>query len=106
MIQYTVLPEQRTIVATIKGTEFDAMKKIDKIVAGTPFEDVYHDKYLMPYKFSVRLICDPSDEFDEKEGKKLARKKLMKNYYRSLDKRMAAFVADVLALRDKIVGDK
>lgn len=102
MIKYTVLPDQRITIASLKGTRYDAVKKIAKMIGGTPFA-VVHEKYLMPDKFQVVLKCDPRDEFSEAEGKRLARNKLMKNYYRSLDKRVNLLKEDVKKLNEKVL---
>ena len=99
MIKYTSLPDRRITIATLKGTKYDALMRINKLIDGA---DVYADKYLMPDKFKVVLYCDERDEFNISEGKKIAKKKLMKNYYRSLDKRMNLFLSDVQKLSKKM----
>lgn len=99
MIHYIVVPERRMVKAILENTTYDACNKIDKMLRDTPF-CVCSDKYLMPNRFVVEVLCDERDEFNVEFGKQLAKKILLDNYHKSLDKRMAKFKAD---MRDLVV---
>lgn len=95
-IKYYPVPEKRQVVAVMSNTKFDVVNKINKILMDTDFAFCSRskstwDKYMMPDEFRVVLTCDERDEYDIEEGKKIAKKKLMRNYYRSVDKRLAKF---------------
>ena len=100
-IKYIVIPEKKTVKAFLENTEYDACNKISKMLRDTPF-CACSDKYLMPKNFKVILVCDKRDEFDENWGKNRARKILLDNYYKSLDKKMAKFREDMLILNGKV----
>lgn len=91
MIRITEIPEQRKVVAQIKGCRYDALNKITKIIGDTDITIGNTSKYLMPDRFSVHVICHPEDQYDFNVGRELARKKLMSRYYASLDKRLKRF---------------
>lgn len=101
MIKYIIIPEKRAVVAILRYTEADAYMRIDKITSDTDFVHANYDKYLMPKEFKATVYCDERDEFDIDKGKQLARERVMKRYYYSLDKRMAWFKADVQKLVDR-----
>ena len=56
----------------------------------------------MPEKFKATVVCDPRDEWSVEDGKRRAKAKVLKNYYRSLDKKISAFRADVLELNGRV----
>lgn len=101
MIKYIVVPELRMVKAIIENTEYDAYNKIKKMLRDTPF-CACSDKYLMPNRFVVEVPCDERDEFNAEAGKKIAKKILLDNYHKSLDKKIAKFKADVLAMNEKV----
>ena len=95
-IKYYPIPEKRQVVAVMSNTQYDAYNKIDKIMRGTgfcfsPCGSNEYGKYLMPDTFKVVLTCDERDTYDVEEGKKIAKKKLMRNYRKSMNKRVTAF---------------
>lgn len=99
-IKYYPIPEKKQTIAVLEGTAYDVYNKIDKIrnQAGFnffPTSSSGYEKYLLPDTFKVVVTCDPRDTYDPEVGKKEAKKKLMRNYYRAVDKRMNAFVNDV-----------
>lgn len=95
-IKYFENPEKRQVVATMSNCEYDCYNKIRKLTGEMNFQfcprsNKQWDAYLMPDTFRVVLNCDERDEYSFEEGKKIAKKKLMKNYYKALDKRLAKF---------------
>ena len=101
MIKYIIIPERRMVKAILENTEFDAYNKINKMLRDTTF-CACSDKYLMPNRFVVEVPCDERDEFNAEVGKKIAKKILLDNYHKSLDKKVAKFKADVLAMNEKV----
>lgn len=102
MIKYVVVPEKRTVYGIIEHTGNDALNKINKMVGhNSPF-CVCDKKYKMPEKFKATVVCDPRDEWSVEDGKRRAKAKVLKNYYRSLDKKISAFRADVLELNGRV----
>lgn len=101
MINYIVVPERRMVKAILEDTTYDAYNKINKMLASTPF-CACSDKYLMPNRFVAVVHCDERDEFDAEFGKRRAKKIVLDNYYKSLDKRIAKFREDALIFNGKV----
>ena len=101
MVKYIVVPERRMVKAIIENTEYDAYNKINKMLRDTAF-CACSDKYLMPNRFVATVYCDERDEFDVEFGKARAKKIVLDNYYKSLDKKIAKFREDALTLNGKV----
>jgi hypothetical protein len=101
MVKYIVVPERRMVKAMIENTEYDACNKIAKMLRDTPFCAV-SEKYLMPNRFVAEVFCDERDEFSEEFGKARAKKIVLDNYYKSLDKKIARFREDALIFNGKV----
>ena len=93
-IKYVVIPETKTTIGILEHTEFDAIRKIEKMMNKTPFYCDY-SKYLMPVSFKTSTVCDPRDEYSVEEGKRVVKEKLMKHYHESMDKKLNRFEADL-----------
>ena len=104
MVKYIVVPERRMVKAIIENTEYDAYNKINKMLRDTPF-CACSEKYLMPNRFVATVYCDERDEFNEKFGKDRAKKIVLDNYYKSLDKKIAKFKEDVLVMNEKVFAN-
>lgn len=98
MIKYVVLPESKKTVGFLEGTQFDAYRKIEKMLTGTGFCFVGSDKYLMPNKFTATTTCNDEDVYSEEEGKRIVKRKLLSHYHKSLNKRMGMFANDLSKL--------
>lgn len=101
MIKYVIIPERRMVKAILENTTYDAYNKINKMLGGTPF-CACSDKYLMPNRFVATVPCDERDEFNVEFGKSRAKKIVLDNYYKSLDKRIDKFREDVLIFNGKV----
>ena len=106
-IKYYPVPEKRQVIAVLNNCKFDAYNKIDKILSETNLvlvepDSTKRDRYLMPDTFKVIVTCDPRDTYDIEEGKKIAKKRLMKNYYKSLDKKLYAFQKEIFNLAKNV----
>ena len=79
MIKYTVLPEQKKIIAIVTDCEDDAIRAISKkMPEGVAFYDDLDYKLKHSYKGVAK--CHPDDEFDEETGKRIARDKALLKY--------------------------
>lgn len=103
-IKYVVIPEKKMTIGILENTEFDAIHKIEKKMDGTPFM-FSCEKYLMPVRFKTATVCDPNDEYSIEEGKKVVKEKIMSNYHKSLDKKLARFERDVKKLYSNVFVD-
>ena len=101
MITYIVIHEHKKVKAILENCEYDACNKIEKMLRDTPF-CALSNKYLMPNRFVAEVQCDDIDEFDVEFGMKRAKKILLDNYHKSLDKKIARFRKDVIAMNGKI----
>lgn len=105
MISYVVDPKRKVVHGILKNTEMDALKKIWDMLGNCGdhlFVDT--DEYMMPKSYKVTVVCDPLDEFDEEIGKRIAKERIMKRYYNSLDKRILRFKKNVAALYDQTLS--
>lgn len=101
MIKYIIIHERRTVKAILENTQYDACNKIAKMMKDTPFCAI-SNKYLMPNRFVVEVPCDERDEFNVEFGMKRAKKILLDNYHKSMDKKIAYFKKDLKAMTEKI----
>lgn len=99
-IKYVIIPEKKQTIGILSNTEFDAVNRIEKLMG-----DSVHlydlRKYMMPHTFKAIVTCHPGDEYNEEEGKRRAKKKLMANYYKSVDKRIDKFREELLVINGK-----
>lgn len=102
MIKYIIIHERRTVKAILENCEYDACNKIAKMMRDTPF-CACSKKYLMPNRFVVEVPCDERDEFNVEFGMKRAKKILLDNYHKSMDKKIAYFMADLKKMAEKIM---
>ena len=102
MIKYFINEDKRQVIAVLENTRWDAYNKISKMVAETEFCLVPNEKYMMPSQFKVSVTCDPRDEFNVEVGKDIAKKRILKNYYASLDKRVNKFLDAALVFNGKV----
>lgn len=100
-VKYVVVPEKKMVKAILENCEYDACNKIYKMIRDTPF-CACSEKYLMPRTFTAKVFCDERDEFDPEFGKERAKKIVLDNYYKSLDKKIEKFRNDAAILNHKI----
>ena len=102
-IKYYKIPEKKITIGVLNGCQYDVGNKIAKLTADLNI-DVFScdEKYLMPDTFRAIVRCHDDDVFDEEEGERQVKEKLMKKYYRSFDKRMAMFKKHIECLDEKI----
>lgn len=98
-IKYYTNPEKKQVIAVMSGTRYDAVNRMAKMMNAENSEFIMSPhlftKYLMPEQYKVTVTCDERDVYDEEVGKQVAKKKLLRNYYKSVDKRIAMFKRDI-----------
>ena len=99
-IKYVVIPEKRKTIAILEGCKWDAVNRIRKMTGD--YINCYNPKYLMPNRFKVSTVCDPRDNYDVEEGKRIAKDKLMRNYYKSMDKKIEVFRNDLININSRV----
>ena len=102
MIKYAVVPEKKIVYAILSNTRHDAIRKIERIIGDDSPFCAYSRKYMMPNTFRAKATCDDRDEWNEEVGKEVAKAKVLKNYYRSLDKRIDMFRADLIDINSRV----
>lgn len=102
MVKYFINENKRQVIGLLEGTEWDAMNKLEKMVRDTDFCLVPNAKYMMPSKFKAVVTCDPRDQFDVEVGKRIAKQRVLKNYYKALDKRINRFLEAAMVLNGKV----
>lgn len=98
-IRYYSIPHQKKTVAILENTAMDCVNKINKKVNNFCW---CTDKYVMPNRFRVTVTCSAEDVYDEEVGRKMAKEKLLKRYYKHLDKRYNMFIKDLVELNNKV----
>lgn len=107
-IKYIVLPEKRTVTAILSNTRFDAYNKALKycrqMKENQSMVGIYPepDKLMMQNEFKVTVVCDENDIFDVAEGKKKAKERLLRNYYKSFDKKINMFRKDLEKVEEQM----
>ena len=99
-IKYYSAPGNKTI-AVLDGTRYDAINKIVKLT-GESDVCLFCDKYMMPDTFRVETRCHEGDVFNEEIGRKIAKAKLMKKYYKCFDRKMAMFKVSMDRLNNRV----
>ena len=101
-IKYFVNEEKRQVIGVLSNCQWDAIRKIDKMIADTEFCFCPSDKYMMPKEFRAVVQCDERDEFDPEVGKRIAKERILDRYYPALDKRVNKWLEAVLVLNGKV----
>lgn len=101
-IKYFVNEEKKQVIGLLENTRWDAVNKIEKMVSNTDFCVTLNKKYMMPSRFKVTVTCDPRDTFDPEIGKRIAKKRILDRYYKSLDQKVDAFRIAAMELNSKV----
>ena len=103
-IKYVVNESKRSVTAILEGTKFDCVNRINNKLHNTKWEIDKWDapkEYLMPEKFVATVRCDDRDTFDVEFGKNRAKKVVLDNYYKSMDKHLAKFVDSLIEVNSR-----
>lgn len=103
-IKYIVNENKRTVTAILEHTKFDCVNRINNKLHNTDWEIPHWDapkKLLMPNKFVATVHCDERDCFNPEFGKERAKKVVLDNYYKSMDKHLAKFVDSLIEVNSR-----
>lgn len=83
-IRYYIDEEDGVIVAVMEDCEYDAIDILTKMgITGLLYRDFNLDKFMMNTTYRGKAICSPEDIWDEEEGMRIARNRMLENYYRA-----------------------
>jgi hypothetical protein len=102
MIKYFINEEKRQVIGVLENCEWDAVRKINKMIRDTDFCFCPSEKYMMPSEFRAVVQCDDRDEFVPKIGMEKAKKRILDRYYPALDKRVNKFFDAALVFNGKV----
>ena len=101
-IKYYCMPEQKKIIGVLNDCQYDVINKIDKICMDTGFDFWADERFIMPRTFKAEAVARDGDEFNEEIGKEIVRKKIMKRYRASYNKRVDLFKCMIINLTRKV----
>lgn len=82
-IRYYIDEEKRTVVAVMDDCEYDAIDVLQKMGICSITHDSYNlNKFMMNPIYRGKAKCALVDEWDEEEGMRIARNRMLENYYR------------------------
>jgi hypothetical protein len=99
-IKYFVDEKNKKTVAVLEGCRWDACNHIQKMLrCGNMDESLLsYRPYFMPDTLRAVVTCSELDQYDVEEGKRLAKKKLMEHYSKSVEKRVKQYQQDLLRI--------
>ena len=101
MIKYYYKPSTRQTYAVLNGCRFDAVNKISKMMGNLEW-CMCSNKYMMNDTYRVSVKCSDEDVFSEEEGRKQAKAKLMKKYYKDFDRCVDRFKTGLIELTGRV----
>ena len=107
-IKYIILPEKKMVTAILSNTRWDAynkaLKMCRKAKENQSMVGVYPEptKLMMNNEFKITVKCDDLDTFDIAEGKRKAKERLLRNYYKSFDKKINMFRAELETVEEQM----
>ena len=101
MIKYYYKPSTRQTYAVLNYCRFDAVNKIAKLMGNLDW-CMCSDRYTMKDTYRVSVKCSDDDVFSEEEGRKQAKAKLMKRYYKDFDACINRFRSDLIELNSRV----
>jgi hypothetical protein len=96
-IKYFVDEKNKKTVAVLEGCRWDAVNHIQKMLRRNNMDEAMlsYRPYLMPDTLRAVVTCSELDQYDVEEGKRQAKKKLMKHYSKSVEKRVIQYQNDL-----------
>lgn len=99
-IEYYVKPEKNKVVAIIRGVEFDAAEELMRKTNCGAVLAPGRKYIMMPHLLKATAYCHPDDTFDEKKGRQIAKKRLMKMYNNTKASTISQFLARIKVFYD------
>jgi predicted AlkP superfamily phosphohydrolase/phosphomutase len=100
-IKYYTNPEKQETYAVLSNCQWDAINRINKYM-GDDWIFLNATKYMMPRTFKAKVRCSAEDTYDESVGRKMAKEKVMKKYYKCFDRKLDIFREDLINLNSKV----
>ena len=88
MIKYFVNEKKRSVIGVLEDTTYDCINYVCKNAGVDCIPANLLTTGLMPASFRTEVKCHPDDEFDVEVGKKIAKERILENYWRSRRKAM------------------
>ena len=88
MIKYFVNEKKRSVIGVLENTSHDCINYVCKNAGVDCIPACLLTPGLMPDSFRTEVKCHPDDEFDVEVGKKIAKERILENYWRSRRKAM------------------
>lgn len=83
-IRYYIDEGARTIVAVMDDCSYDAIDILAKMgIENIRYDGYTMDKFMMNETYRGKAKCAPEDEWDEDEGMRIARNRMLAGYYRA-----------------------
>ena len=81
MINYVIDQEKGETIAYISGCADDVVNRLAKVFGKDNLSEKVKKAAKLPDEFSAKVQCHPDDTWDEEEGKRQAKKKLLSEYH-------------------------
>lgn len=86
-ISYVINEEKRTVVAIMKGCRYDVIDIMRKLgLDNIPHDKANMSKFMLNSIYRGKAKCSQDDEWDVQTGMKIARTRMLRNYYLSRTK--------------------
>lgn len=83
-IRYYFDKEQGITVAVMEDCEYDAIDILNKMgIDEITYQGFNLDNFMMNTTYRGKAICSSEDIWDEEEGMRVARNRMLENYYRA-----------------------
>ena len=83
-IHYYFDEENGVTVAVMEDCEYDAIDILKKMgIYRITYQGFNLDNFMMNTTYRGKAICSPEDIWDEEEGMRIARNRMLENYYRA-----------------------
>lgn len=83
-IHYYFDEENGVTVAVMEDCEYDAIDILKKMgIYQITYQGFNLDNFMMNTTYRGKAICSPEDIWDEEEGMRVARNRMLENYYRA-----------------------
>lgn len=85
-ISYIINKEKRTVVALMDNCDYDAYEILEKTGLFSHLsckQDSICNSLMMNSIYRGKAKCSPEDTWDEEEGKRIARNRMLQSYYKA-----------------------
>lgn len=101
-IRYYINEEKRTVVAVMDGVRDEIMDEVWQYAPNKEYYSDFHKKVMLKDLYRGKAICHESDEWDVEVGKKIARNRMLTNFYADRYKALTWFESYLIRIVNKI----